>query len=60
MILVITDSEAEAVRIVNGLVAGAEHEEGCVGGDRAAARRYRQIADAIQDGLDAVRPGRRS
>lgn len=56
MILVITDDEAEAYRIVDGLIAGAEHEERCAGGDQKAARRYRRIADAIADGLAAVRP----
>lgn len=56
MVIVLTDSEAEAIRVIDGLVAAAEHEERCPGGDRHAARRYRRIADSIADQLAVLRP----
>lgn len=53
MVIVLTDSEEEAVRLIDGLVAAAEHEERSCG-DRATARRYRRLADTIADQLEAV------
>jgi hypothetical protein len=44
------------VLVVNALVAAAEHEETCGGGggDRHLARRCRNLADTITDGLEVV------
>jgi hypothetical protein len=58
MVIVISDSETEAVLVINGLVAAAEHEERCHAGDQLAARRYRATADTIADQLALIRPDR--
>lgn len=57
MLIVVTDSETDAVRLIDGLVAAAEHEETCIGGDKRTARRYRNLADSIADQLALIRPG---
>lgn len=59
MVIVMTDSEDEAVRVINALVTAAEHEEACAGGDRVLARRYRRLGDSIADQLDRIRPSAR-
>lgn len=53
MILVLAEGEDEALDLVAGLHAGADHED-MSGGDRMAARRWRRLADAVADQVEAV------